>query len=59
MFREKITEEPQIKVWRAYEESELLKFRCQAGAVCKIIASIFFAALGKFNRQQAVELMAS
>ena len=49
--------EMHTKSWEAFEQENLLKFRCQAAAGCKIISNIFLMAAGRESFQVAKEYM--
>ena len=47
LIKRTLESELHVKTWTGFEQENLLQFRCQAAAGCKIIASIFLACLGK------------
>ena len=49
--------EMHTKSWEAFELDNLLKFRCQAAAGCKIIANLFLMAAGRDSFQVSKKYM--
>ena len=47
LIKRTLESELHVKKWIEFEQSNLLKFRCQVAVGCKILASIFLACLGK------------
>ncbi len=57
LIKRSLESELHVKLWTEFELSNLLQFRCQIAAGCKILASIFLACLGKESMQVAEEFL--